>query len=102
MKFAAVIEYTPDKSKIAQFRPPHREYLMGLRKAGKAVMAGPFTDESGGVLGFSREFKEKMRRVDWGGSVGTRRCVCILDHPALESSMGESESDAGVSMSVPV
>jgi hypothetical protein len=63
MKFAAVIEYTPDKSKIAQFRPPHREYLMGLRKAGKAAMAGPFTDDSGGLLIYEAESKEEVEQM---------------------------------------
>jgi uncharacterized protein YciI len=63
MKFAAVIEYTPDKSKIAQFRPPHREYLMGLRKAGKAAMAGPFTDDSGGLLIYEAESKEDVEKM---------------------------------------
>ncbi len=67
MKFAAIIEYTPDQAKIAQFRPTHREYLMGLRKTGKAAMAGPFTDDSGGLLVYeaeSQEEVEKMIRAD--------------------------------------
>ena len=63
MKFAAVIEYTPDKSKIAQFRPPHREYLMVLRKAGKAAMAGPFIDDSGGLLIYEAESKEEVEQM---------------------------------------
>ena len=63
MKFAAVIEYTQDKTKIAQFRPPHREYLMGLRNAGKAAMAGPFTDDSGGLLIYEAESKEEVERM---------------------------------------
>jgi len=63
MKFAAVIEYTPDKTKISQFRPPHREYLMGLRKAGKAAMAGPFTDDSGGLLIYEAESKEEVEQM---------------------------------------
>jgi len=63
MKFAAVIEYTPDKNKIAQLRPVHREYLSSLRKAGKAVMAGPFTDDSGGLLVYEAETGEEVERM---------------------------------------
>jgi uncharacterized protein len=63
MKFAAIIEYTPDKSKIAEFRPPHREYLMGLRKDGKAAMAGPFTDDSGGLLIYEAESQEQVEEM---------------------------------------
>jgi uncharacterized protein YciI len=63
MKFAAVIEYTPDTSKIAQLRPTHREYLMGLRQAGKAVMAGPFTDDSGGLLVYEAETQEEVEKM---------------------------------------
>jgi len=63
MKFAAIIEYTTDKSKITQLRPTHREYLMGLRKAGKAVMVGPFTDDSGGLLIYEAESKEEVERM---------------------------------------
>jgi uncharacterized protein YciI len=63
MKFAAVIDYTPDKGKIAQFRPSHREYLAGLRKAGKAAMAGPFTDDSGGLLIYEAQTKDEVEAM---------------------------------------
>jgi len=63
MKFAATIEYTPDKAKIAQLRPLHREYLMNLRKAGKAVMAGPFTDDSGGLLIYEADSKDEVEQM---------------------------------------
>jgi uncharacterized protein len=55
MKFAAVIEYTPDKAKIAEIRPAHREYLMGLKKEGKVALAGPITDDSGAVIVYEAE-----------------------------------------------
>ena len=50
MKFAAVIEYTPDKAKIAEIRPAHRKYLIGLYDAGKLAIAGPHGDDSGAII----------------------------------------------------
>ena len=50
MKFAAVIDYTTDASKISAARPAHREYLKKLLDSGRLVISGPFTDDSGGIL----------------------------------------------------
>ena len=50
MKFAAVINYTTDASKISATRPAHREYLKNLLDSGRLVISGPFTDDSGGIL----------------------------------------------------
>src|SRR5262249_47735844 len=50
MKFAATIEYTPDKAKIEQVRPAHRKYLTGLLQQGKLAAAGPFMDDSGALI----------------------------------------------------
>ena len=50
MKFAAVINYTTDASKISAARPAHREYLKNLLDSGRLVISGPFTDDSGGIL----------------------------------------------------
>jgi hypothetical protein len=55
MKFAAVIEYTPDKSKILEVRPAHREYLTGVVKAGGLVVGGPFIDDSGAIIIYEAE-----------------------------------------------
>jgi uncharacterized protein len=63
MKFAAIIEYTPDKSKIAEFRPPHREYLMGLKKDGKVALAGPLADDSGAVIVYEAASKEETEQL---------------------------------------
>ena len=63
MKFAAVIEYTQDKAKIAEFRPTHRQYLGGLKERGQLVVCGPFMDDSGGLIVYeaaSREAAEKL------------------------------------------
>ncbi|SRR6266849_5415881 len=50
MKFAAIIEYSQDKSKIAEIRPLHRQYLAGLRERGQLAVSGPFTDDSGALI----------------------------------------------------
>jgi len=59
MKFAAIIEYAPDAEKIARVRPTHREYLQGLKRNGNVVLAGPFTDDSGGLLIYEAETAEE-------------------------------------------
>ena len=50
MTYAVTIEYGPDKAKIVEFRPAHREYMRGLIAQGKLVIAGPFADDSGGLI----------------------------------------------------
>jgi uncharacterized protein len=50
MKFVAIIDYLRDKEKIAAVRPEHRKYLAGLRDGGQLAIAGPFTDDSGGLI----------------------------------------------------
>ena len=50
MKIAAIISYTPDKAKIQEARPAHRQYLMGKLGEGKIAISGPLTDDSGGII----------------------------------------------------
>jgi uncharacterized protein YciI len=67
MKFAAVFEYTPDKAKIQEVRPLHREYLSGVLKAGRLVVGGPFLDDSGAIIIYeaaSAEDAETLVRED--------------------------------------
>ena|SRR5712691_7017431 len=67
MKFAAVIDYTQDGAKIAEFRPIHRQYLAGLKERGQLAVCGPFTDDSGGLIIYeaaSREEAEKLLQGD--------------------------------------
>lgn len=59
MKFAAVIEYTPDKAKIAEIRPAHRKYLIGLYDAGQVAIAGPFGDDSGAIIVYEADSAEQ-------------------------------------------
>ena len=50
MKYAAVIEYSPDQAKIQAARPAHRAYLAGLIEKGQLFAAGPFLDDSGALI----------------------------------------------------
>ncbi|HXG11401.1 MAG TPA: YciI family protein [Gemmataceae bacterium] len=67
MKFAAIIEYTPDKAKIQALRPTHRQYLASLREKGQLAVSGPFTDDSGALIVYeagSAEEAEKLLQGD--------------------------------------
>lgn len=63
MKFAAVIEYTPDKDKIAAVRPDHRRYLNRLYDEGRLLLAGPFEDDSGACLVYEADSLQQVE--DW-------------------------------------
>jgi uncharacterized protein YciI len=67
MKFAAVIEYTQDRARIAETRPAHRQYLTRLRDQGRLAASGPFTDDSGALIIYeaaSPEEAEQLLRGD--------------------------------------
>jgi uncharacterized protein YciI len=55
MKFAAIIEYSQDKAKIAEVRPIHRQYLADLQQRGRLAASGPFTDDSGALIIYEAE-----------------------------------------------
>lgn len=59
MKFAALIDYTTDASKIAETRPLHREYLKKLLDTGHIAISGPFTDDKGGLLVYEADTLEE-------------------------------------------
>jgi uncharacterized protein YciI len=63
MKFAAVIEYITDKDKIQSVRPTHRQYLTSLKSAGKLAVAGPFTDDHGGLIVYEADTKEEAEKL---------------------------------------
>lgn len=63
MKFAAIIEYTSDAEKIARTRPVHRDYLQGLKKNGQVAIAGPFLDDSGGLLVYEADSAEDVDKL---------------------------------------
>ena len=63
MKFAAIIQYTPDKAKIAEIRPFHRQYLTTLQERGQLAAAGPFTDDSGALIIYEAETLEEAEAL---------------------------------------
>jgi uncharacterized protein YciI len=63
MKFAAIIDYHPDTSKIMEARPAHRAYLADLKKAGKLVVAGAFADLAGGLIVYETADAEEAERL---------------------------------------
>lgn len=50
MKFVSYATYINDKSKILAHRPAHRDYVRNLLGQGKLALAGPFSDDSGGLF----------------------------------------------------
>ncbi len=63
MKFAAIIEYSQDKAKIAELRPIHRQYLASLKAAGNLAASGPFTDDSGALIVYEAASLEEAERI---------------------------------------
>jgi uncharacterized protein len=63
MKFAAIIEYGPDLSKIAEVRPIHRVYLADLLKNGKLAISGPFVDDTGGLIVYEAESEAEAQKL---------------------------------------
>jgi uncharacterized protein YciI len=63
MTYAVTIEYGPDKTKIDEFRPPHREYLRELISKDKLVIAGPFTDNSGGFIVYNVDDESEVEAI---------------------------------------
>ena len=59
MKFAAIIEYSQDKAKIAEIRPVHRQYLASLKDKGQLAVSGPFTDDYGALIVYEAGTKEE-------------------------------------------
>ena len=67
MKFAAVIEYSQDRPKIAEVRPAHRQYLASLKENGQLAASGPFTDDSGALIVYeagSKDDAEALLKAD--------------------------------------
>ena len=47
MKFAVIIDYGPDKTRLKANHPAHRTYLQGFLGNGQLRAAGPFADDAG-------------------------------------------------------
>jgi uncharacterized protein len=63
MKFATLIEYTPDKAKIAAARPEHRDYLKNVLESGRLVISGPFAGDEGGLLVYEANSREDVEAI---------------------------------------
>jgi uncharacterized protein YciI len=63
MKYAAIIEYSQDKAKIAALRPTHRQYLASLREQGRLAASGPFTDDSGALIVYEAATREEAEAI---------------------------------------
>ena len=67
MKFAAVIEYSKDKSHVRSLGQKHHDYLAGFIDNGQLFAAGPMTDHHGALWIFeadTRETAEAMIQAD--------------------------------------
>jgi len=60
MKFAVIVEYSPDDPKAPLVRPAHREYLTQLRANGNLVISGPFTEGGGALIVMEADSKEQV------------------------------------------
>jgi uncharacterized protein YciI len=63
MKYAALIQYTPDAATIAAARPAHREYLTRIKAADKLVMSGPFEGDVGALIVYEAESPEEAENL---------------------------------------
>jgi len=63
MKWAALIEYIPDTTKVNEIRPTHRAYLTSLIESGKLVCAGPLLDDYGALIVYEAESKEAAEEL---------------------------------------
>ena len=50
MKYVSYARYIEDKARIIAHRPAHRDYVRKLLDQGKLALAGPFSDDSGGLF----------------------------------------------------
>ena len=63
MKFAAIIEYGPDKEKVKIHHPAHRAYLRGFLENGQLRAAGPFVDDAGALWVLDAESAEAAEEI---------------------------------------
>ncbi len=62
MIYANYIEYGA-RQKILELRPSHREYMFGLIDQGKAVAAGSFPDDLGGLYLYQTDSQESAEKL---------------------------------------
>ena len=62
MIFANYIRYG-EEAQILRLRPAHREYMGGLIDSGRAVAAGSFPNNSGGLYLYAVEFQAAAEKL---------------------------------------
>ncbi len=63
MKYAAVIEYSPDKAKVEAARPAHRAYLTSLVEKNQLFASGPFEDGPGALIIYEADSPEAVEAL---------------------------------------
>ncbi len=63
MKFAAIVDYSPDDPKLSEVRPAHRQYLAELRDKGQLAISGPFTEGGGALMVFEVGSKNEVEAL---------------------------------------
>lgn len=61
-RFLVLTTFTSAEARMAH-RPAHREYLHELVAQGKLLMAGPFADESGGLIIFEARDEAEVDEI---------------------------------------
>ncbi len=63
VKYAAIIEYSPDVERVQTVRPTHRAYLSTLKDEGKLFASGPFADGSGALIIYEADSPEEAEQL---------------------------------------
>ena len=66
MKFAAIIEYGPDKDGLKATHPAHRAYLRTFLESGQLRAAGPFSDDAGALWVLDADSAEQAEEIIMG------------------------------------
>lgn len=61
-RFLVLTTFTSQEARLAH-RARHREHLNAQAAAGKLLMAGPFGDESGGMIIFEADSEDEVREI---------------------------------------
>src|SRR5437764_736925 len=63
MKFAAIVTFAADLSRLPEVRPLHRAYQAKLRDAGKLALSGACADLRGGMNIFEAESEAEVEAL---------------------------------------
>ncbi|SHE55605.1 YciI family protein [Streptoalloteichus hindustanus] len=61
--FAVELVYGPDRARLEEVRPAHREYAKRLAEEGVLLAGGPWADDSGAMLVYSATDVDELRGV---------------------------------------